>query len=158
MLNGQVVLTWADGEHTFNIAKFEQVFELEEKCGAGVGEIFDRVRSGRWRWVDVRETVRLALIGGGMQPVPALTLVKRYVDNRPWQESRQVAMAILLAAMVGVEGDNPTKKAEADRGPDSKSTTTMDGSSDPQSMGSAPVSAGRQTKRDTQPSGNSGPA
>jgi len=158
MVNGHVVLTWADGEHTFNIAKLKEVFELEDKCGAGVGEIFDRVRAGRWRWIDVRETVRLGLIGGGMEPVPALTLVQRYVDNRPWQESRQVAMAILLAAMVGVEGDNPTKKAEADRAPDSKSTTPTDGSSDPQSTGAAPASAGRQTKREQRPSGSSGPA
>lgn len=157
-VNGAVTIAWADGDHVFNVAKVAQVLELEEKCDAGCAEIFDRLRSGRWRFNDVRETIRLGLIGGGMTPPKALVLVKRYVDERPWQESVPVALAILMSAMVGVPGDTPGKAA-ADR-----AATEADGStngaalSDPQSMASAPASAGTRDRQTKRRSGSSPPA
>lgn len=145
MPNGKIELNWADGTYAFNIAKVAQALELEEKCGVGVAEIFDRLRTGRW-WVnDVRETLRLGLIGGGLEPIRALKIVRRYVDERPWSESVQVALAVLMAAIVGVPGDDVGKKpaaeptANEDRPP---SSAPMDGSSAPPSTASAPDSAG----------------
>lgn len=154
MTNGRIEIAWGDGDHVFNIGKLAQVFELEDKCGCGVQEVFNRLREGRWKYADVRETIRLGLIGGGKSPVEALLLTKRYVDERPWAESVFVAQAILMAAIVGVEGDNPAKKAEADRAQESGSTMTTAGLSDPQSTASAPASDGGPGKPETQPSGN----
>lgn len=158
MANGRIELTWGDGEHVFNIAKLAQVFELEDKCGCGVNEVFNRLREGRWKFNDVREPIRLGLIGGGKNPAEALLLTKRYVDERPWAESILTAQMILMAAIVGVEGDNPAKKTDADRAADSGSTTMTAGSSDPQSTASGPGLAGDPGKLETQPSGNSPPA
>jgi hypothetical protein len=112
--NGDVELDWADGKHTFNVAKFEQAFELEEKCsGSGLHEIFERITARRWRVTDIRETIRIGLIGGGAKPAEALKLVRRYVEGRPWAESVPFARIILLAALVGVEGDNDLGKDPA---------------------------------------------
>lgn len=113
MINGSVELEWGDGDHVFNIAKLGQALELEEKCDAGLFEIFQRVTDGKARLNDIRETIRLGLIGGGKTPVQALALVKRYVDDRPLIESLPVARSLLMAALVGVPGDEVGKKQVA---------------------------------------------
>ena len=141
-VNGKIELAWGDGDHVFNIAKLGLVLELEEKCGCGVYEVFTRIRENRWRLHDIRETVRLALIGGGKTPAEALGLVKRYVDERPWQENIHVALAVLMAAIVGVPGDDVGKE-QAER---AATGATMDASSAPQSTAHAPPSAGPQGK------------
>lgn len=138
--NGQVELTWADGTYLFNIAKIKSVLELEEKCDAGVAEIFKRIGEGRWRINDIRETLRLGLIGGGMPPDKALRIISRYVDDRPWQESLQPAMVVLMAAMVGVQGDEVGKKAETERATENPPSEPMADSSVPSSTESEPQS------------------
>lgn len=135
-VNGEVELTWADGTHKFNIAKLKCVLELEEKCDAGIAEIFQRVRDSRWRFNDVRETLRLGLIGSGMMPDRALTLVQRYCDDRPWAESLQPAMVVLMAAMLGVIGDEVGKKPETERATEGQPSEKMAGMSAPSSTGS----------------------
>lgn len=105
MPNGEITLQWAGESRLFNIAKLGQLLELEEKCGAGVSEILVRLRSEKWFYRDMREVVRLSLIGGGTPPNDAAKLVERYVDDRPWRESLPVAVAVLFAGMVGVVGD-----------------------------------------------------
>lgn len=155
--NGRVTLAWADGDHVFNLAKIGQILELEDKCDCGVMEVFNRLREGRWKFHDVRETVRLGLIGGGMEPQKALVLTKRYVDDRPWQESVHVALTILMASIVGIPDDQPGKP-EADRAASEASTTTTDASSDLQSTASAPDSTGIPDRSTSSPSGKSQPA
>lgn len=116
-VNGTVEIDWADGKYSFNIAKFDQAFELEEKCDAGMQEIFERVSQRKWRVTDLRETIRIGLIGAGTEPPKALRLIRRYVEGRPWAESVPVAQVILLAALVGVPNDNDLGKAEAEGNP-----------------------------------------
>jgi len=151
MPNGQVELEWGDGPHIFNIAKHAQVFELEDKCRCGVAEIYDRIQNGRWKIDDIRETIRLGLIGGGMKPLDALSLVKRYFDDRPWAESINIALVILMAAMVGVPGDQ-IKKEEAEQ---TATEVTEAHSSAPPSMEPVPSSDGRLDKLTNVPPGNS---
>lgn len=158
MANGKVDLTWADGDYPFNIAKIGQTLELEEKCDAGVAEIFTRLREGRWRFNDARETIRLGLIGGGMKPTEALVLTRRYVDDRPWQESVPIATMILMAAMVGVPGDE-VGKGPADRATNEAGSSTKTGAlSDPPSTESAPASASLPDKSTNARFGKSQPA
>jgi hypothetical protein len=112
----KVDLTWADGEYTFRlpIARLE---ELQEKCNAGPATIFQRICSGAWYVNDIRETIRLGLIGGGMPATKALSMVQRYVDDQPLGENVPVAQAILLAVIVGVP-DEPVGKAPAAESPE----------------------------------------
>jgi Phage tail tube protein, GTA-gp10 len=139
-INGEIKLIWGDGENTFNIARLKCVLELEEKCNAGIAEVYQRVSIGRWRLIDVRETLRLGLIGAGMPPDKALRLINRYCDDRPYAESVLVAQAILAVAMVGVPGDDLEKKAQAERAKDDQSTASMERSPAPSSTDSVPPS------------------
>jgi Phage tail tube protein, GTA-gp10 len=75
--------------------------------------VFGLVRSigGDWRVDDVRETIRLGLIGGGMTPTDAYVAVTRYVDERPLTENIGVAAAVLIHALRGDEND-PVGKSQ----------------------------------------------
>ena len=137
-VNGEITLpAWGDGEHKFNVAKIRCILELEEKCGVGVSEIYSRITNGKWKFNDIRETLRLGLIGGGMNPDQALKLIQRYVDDRPWMENLLPAQAVLIAAMVGVTGDDVGKKAETERATEETPSTPTDDSSAPSSTESA---------------------
>ena len=117
--DASVTLAWGDGEHKFRLA-IGQLRELQEKCSAGPIEVLDRLANRRWRVDDVRETVRLGLIGGGLDPIKALSLVRHYIDERPLMESIAPAQAILMAALIGAEGDEVGKEEAGE--------TTTDGS------------------------------
>jgi hypothetical protein len=95
---------FGDGEYRFRL-KASGFEELEEKCGVGIGAIYMRLHSPNYTFADVREAIRLALVGGGLPPEKALPLVKRYVDDRPIDESWLLARTIIGAAMHGVAND-----------------------------------------------------
>ncbi len=54
-----------------------ELLELQEKCDAGPAQIVARLEGGTWRVQDLRETLRLGLIGGGMTPTDAMVKVRR---------------------------------------------------------------------------------
>lgn len=101
-----VELDFGDGTFTFRLG-LSEIEELEEKRNASLFAITRRldphVRDARLG--DISEPIRLGLIGGGMAPVKALGLVRRYVDERPIDESRDVAWAIVLAGLARVHTD-----------------------------------------------------
>ena len=109
-LKAEVTLTWGDGTYPFAL-KGAQIEELERQCGKiGIGAIFQRIALGTYFWRDVRETIRLGLIGGGMGAVEALRKVDTYIDapveagpNSPVM----VAKAVLGAVFVGLEHISP---------------------------------------------------
>ena len=114
---GQITLEWADGDYTFAL-KIKQLIELQELCDAGPPYILTRLQSGTWRVNDVRETIRIGLIGGGMASHEALKMVKRHVDDEPLAYNALVAQAVISAALFGApEGaeDSPPEKPEADQ-------------------------------------------
>lgn len=113
-MNGTASITflWADGDRNFRLP-IGQLRELQDKCNAGPAEILSRLSSGAWRVDDIRETLRLGLIGGGMTPIDALVLIGRYVDMRPLLENVVPAQAVLMAAVVGDESDPVGKKKAA---------------------------------------------
>ncbi|MBO0140218.1 gene transfer agent family protein [Agrobacterium sp. Ap1] len=51
--------------------------------------------------LDVREVVRLGLIGGGMEPREAHEKVRVYVENRPLVEGMAVALSVMEAFLFG---------------------------------------------------------
>mgnify|MGYP001809627274 CR=1 FL=1 len=110
--DAKVTLVWFDGEDDFRLGLGE-VRALQEKVGAGPDTMRRRLLSGDWYVDDIRETLRLALIGAGAKPDVALAKVKRCVDQRPLAENVVMAAAILGAAIVGVP-DDPVGKASAE--------------------------------------------
>lgn len=109
--DGSTTFVWGDGEHQFKLA-IGQLRELQENVDAGPAFILERLQTGRWMVDDIREPIRLGLIGGGMKPADAHKLVVRYVDERPLLENLPAARAILLVALVGA-GDEEPGKTEA---------------------------------------------
>ncbi|CDZ43195.1 Hypothetical protein NGAL_HAMBI1146_59680 [Neorhizobium galegae bv. officinalis] len=67
---------------------------------------------GDWRIEDVRETIRLGLIGGGASPTDAYIAVSTYVDQverYPLIDNVGVAAAILHHALTAPEGEKVGK-------------------------------------------------
>jgi len=61
--------------------------------------------------IDISNTIRLGLVGGGLTPVEALTKTREYVEKRPPVENLMFAQAILSAGLVGAPEEKPGKKA-----------------------------------------------
>ncbi|UXR90917.1 gene transfer agent family protein [Agrobacterium tumefaciens] len=100
MRDARVSFDWADGTYTFRLA-WGELGELQEKCDAGPYLVLQRLHSGAWRIEDITNIIRLGLIGGGMEPAPALKLARRYVEDRPPMENLVPAQVILSAALTG---------------------------------------------------------
>ncbi|NSY68946.1 gene transfer agent family protein [Agrobacterium tumefaciens] len=100
MRDARVSFDWADGTYSFRLA-WGELGELQEKCDAGPYLVLQRLHSGAWRIEDITNIIRLGLIGGGMEPAPALKLARRYVEDRPPMENLVPAQVILSAALTG---------------------------------------------------------
>lgn len=128
--DGTISLVWGDGEHQFRTG-LKEWREIQEKCGgSGLIEIMDRLAHRTWKVDDVREPIRIGLIGGGMSPAQAFALVRIYVDGRPLGESVNVSFAILAAAIIGVPEDQPgkaqTEETNGTDGSPSRSSTELE--------------------------------
>ena len=104
----EIRLQFADGDYTFRL-RIGELMELQENCDAGPPLVLARLQNAAWHVNDVRETVRLGLIGGGLSPGQAHKLVARYIDERPFAEYVLVAEAALAAALYGVEEEAAPK-------------------------------------------------
>lgn len=91
---------FGDAEHDFALPP-ERILELERATGAGIGALSRRVFAGDFGFRDLRETIRVGLVGGGMAPQAAAELVALYVDGRPLDEAHPVATAILEGLWFG---------------------------------------------------------
>jgi len=99
-----------------------EIGELETLCGSGIGAIYTRIATLQLKMADLRETIRLGLIGGGAIASEADFLVARYVDDAPLNTHLQLAADILKALFEGAAAaqkeaaaDAPPKKARRAR-------------------------------------------
>lgn len=107
--NGRVELDFADGAYGFRLA-IGELEELQEKTGVGPYALLRRLLANDWLIEDVRQTIRLGLIGGGTEPIAAKKLVERYIDQRSeWLNNAMLAQAIVSAALVGAPEEVPGK-------------------------------------------------
>lgn len=148
-------LDFADGEYLFRLP-IGMIAELQTKCDAGVGLIFQRLMKGRYpddgqvifnpleaifKYQDITETIRLGLIGGGealvdgkkvkVSPADAIRLIRTYVEPRPLLENWSIAAAIAIACMVGYHDPKTEKKSpapESQQEPASEGVAAKDGS------------------------------
>lgn len=139
--HGEVTIPWGDQEYKFRLG-YGELRQLQEACDAGPPRIADRLRpydvqlnphGDNWRIQDIRETIRLGLIGGGMTSHDALVKVIKFVDAVPLIENRFIAYAIIQAAISGAtdemlgkaEGAPKEKKARRSRTERSPSHESM---------------------------------
>lgn len=106
---------FGDGDKRFDIhaGGFEHLIELQEKTGEGPFVTFLRLYRGQWRVADIREVLRLGLIGGGTSPSEAHKLITRYFEKDPLGEHAPLALAVMAAAIAGRSPDeSPDGKAD----------------------------------------------
>lgn len=88
-------------EYPFRVG-WHEAAEWEEKRARSLMLTFQQSLGARSMMLeDVREIVRLGLVGGGMVPAEAVRLVKRYVEQRPIGENVELALTIMDAALFG---------------------------------------------------------
>jgi hypothetical protein len=97
-----IVRAFAGKRRIFRL-RLGEIEELETRCAAGVGAIYVRIATNQHKFADVRETIRLAMIGGGAIPSEADHIVERYVDDTPLVETFQLASDILSALHIGAK-------------------------------------------------------
>lgn len=140
-LKAEVTAPFGDGEHTFRLT-VPCLIELEEKCDAAFTVVLHRLSTGTYKINDVRETVRLALIGGGAKPTDALALVKRYIDDRPpLEDALHIARLALMGVLFGfkaapVDESEAPAEGKAEAAPSPLASTPPPSTGQPRSSGS----------------------
>ena len=93
---------FGDADHRFTLNPVEHLRELQEKTGVGPMALFRRLYSGNYDTDDIREIIRVGLVGGGLSASEAHKLVKRYIDAEPLNTHAGLALEIMGAALFGV--------------------------------------------------------
>ena len=132
--DGSVTISWPDDERKYRLG-IGELRELQDKCDAGPAQIFKRLSDSSWRYDDVRETIRLGLIGAGENPQRALALVARHVAPGNLMPAVAIAQTILYAALIGDPNDIVGKAKP-------ETTTAEGGSPSRDSMETEPSSGG----------------
>ena len=134
--DASISLTWAGDERLFRLG-IDQCLALEERRKCSLYEIMERLGGRKWFIDDLREPLRLGLIGGGMDGAPARKLVEKHVTAGNLMPHALPAHAVVLAAIHGVP-DEKVGKAGAG------STTRAKGSPPRKSSARAPRSGSRR--------------
>jgi hypothetical protein len=101
---------FGDAEHAFALTP-PFILELERATGAGIGKLCSRLFDRAFDYKDVTETIRLALIGGGMDPKRATEMIETYVAGRPLIFGYEIAVAVLEHAWFGPQTNEDTDAA-----------------------------------------------
>lgn len=120
------------------------IAELQTACKAGIGVIYRRIFTFEYHAEDLVETVRLGLIGGGMDRADANKIIARRTkgdEQWPLEIWHEYALAILSTCIVGYEDKSKKKPTPG--------TATPTGSTSPQPTESA-------TKKDSDPTKSTG--
>ncbi|WP_084398274.1 gene transfer agent family protein [Henriciella aquimarina] len=147
----EVTLEFADADYLFRLP-LKRIAELEERCSAPIGTLWKRVcLTGDYKGNDLIETVRLGLIGGGMDAQEARKLIERYCDQWPLAEWHSHALAILGACVEGYEVAETTPEADS---PKKQKAAGTDTSTSPPATRSASKKASARKPSKTSRSGS----
>lgn len=141
--HGFTTFLWGDGDNTFRLP-VAGIEELEDVTKKGAERIMYDVRSADWRVKDLRQTLRIGLIHGGLSPVDAELKVRRYFDERfAFLEHKVPVMRILQASLLP-RLDDPVPKRKG--GAKEAVASPMDESASQTSTDGAPSSDSRRKK------------
>lgn len=140
--DGSVELFFGDQEYRFRLG-IGEFRELQEKVNkrriemglnpVGPTTLGNLLRSNDAWPDDVRDVLRIGLMGGGMKPTEAHRLLVRYFDGKAPLQFYLTAFTVLMAAFVGVDGDEVSVKKKT-----TEQTAPIDLSSSPTSTATAP--------------------
>lgn len=115
--DGSVDLVFGGDERCFRLG-IAELLALQERRDSGPLEVATRLQIGTWRVEDITETIRLGLIGGGMDGKAARALVDAFVGPGHITEHALTALAVLLTALQGVPGDPVGKDGAVTEAPE----------------------------------------
>ena len=102
------------GEGYFTLClRIDELIQLQEKLGVGPNILAQRLLRGEWLVEDIQQTIRLGLIGGGMQHREAFDLVNRCIKEGYLIDYTALAGRLIMAALSGIEDDPIPGEAEA---------------------------------------------
>jgi hypothetical protein len=101
-----------EGYHTLCL-RIDELIQLQEKLGVGPNIVAQRLLRGEWLVEDIQQTIRLGLIGGGMQQREAFDLVSRSVKEGYLIDYTVLAGRLIMAALSGIEDEPLPGEAEA---------------------------------------------
>jgi len=110
--DGSTTRQWGEAERTFRL-RIGELRKLEASRNSGSLQILDRLADGSWRVDDITETLRLALIGGGVPEQLAFGLVAKYVSPTNYLGNVIAARQVLSNALFG-DPDDAVGKALAE--------------------------------------------
>lgn len=94
------------GEGYFDLRlRIAELITLQEKTGVGPYSLANRILHGEWHVTDIIETIRLALIGGGLDNRAAFDLVTRHITEGNIFPFASTAGEVVLAAIMGVDDE-----------------------------------------------------
>ncbi|GGW23973.1 hypothetical protein GCM10011452_09180 [Gemmobacter lanyuensis] len=105
----ELIREFAGRERKFAL-RFGEILDLEQACGDGkdpapIGVIFQRLSMSRFAARDVYHTIRLGLIGGGMDALRAKSLIDdRLSAGAGFMGMADLALDLLMHVMAGIEG------------------------------------------------------
>lgn len=116
-----------DGEYDLCL-RIGELITLQEKTSTGPYILANRLLDGSWMVQDITETLRLGLIGGGMDPRQAFTIVSTYIKEGYFFQYAPVAGELIFAALMGVPDEVLEEKDDAEADPTMASWETTDSS------------------------------
>lgn len=131
-MDGSVEFEWGDGPHKFRLG-LDEARELQIKTGVGLYRLMKRIAEGDWMIDDLRETIRIGMIGGGADPMAAMNLVRTYFDKQPKTKNIEPALRILHAFHIGAEDEPIGTTGNSAGKPEAKETKTQAASPSPAS-------------------------
>ena len=105
LLTTSIVREFAGLERRFEL-RLGEIRKLEAATGHGIGEVYRRLATLSFGYADVRETIKLALVGGSdgnTSEVEAEGLMRAFADGWPINDTHALAMDIARAAFVGCD-------------------------------------------------------
>lgn len=112
--DGSIELVWAGDARKFRLG-IAELLALQEKRSCGPLEIVNRLQYGTWRIEDIQETIRIGLLGAGLDPKAARELVDTNVREGRVTVNVLVAQAILMNALAGDPEEPVGKKKTTGR-------------------------------------------
>lgn len=113
--DGDINLVWGGDKRRFRLA-IENLLALQEKRNSGPLEIATRLRLGSWKLEDITDTIRIGLIGAGVDWKTAEKLVADHIKPGQISYHAMTAFAILMAALQGAPEDETDKKKDEPAG------------------------------------------
>jgi hypothetical protein len=114
IVSSEIRRAFAGQDRSF-LLRWGEIKALERACGCGIYGILKRLAGHEAYAGDIRDTVRLGLIGGGLTDAEATTLVLETVDTAPLNQHFALAAEIIKATIDGLpELDEVDREAAED--------------------------------------------